>query len=82
MPKSILEMPTFQDPYSPLQGKELPDTELFLRAVFYIMLLVGVVGGKKRIVGEGEERNWSVFNNREDGFPYYLCCSHYLYLDC
>ena len=38
------------------------------------MLLVGVVGGKKRIVDEGErdEENWSVFKNQENGFPYFI----------
>ena len=30
-----------------------PDTELFLRAVPFYTLLVRVVGGKKKIVGEG-----------------------------
>ena len=31
-------------------------------------------GGKKRIVSEGEnEGNWSIFNNRENGFPYFIC---------
>jgi len=37
------------------QGEEQPDTNLFFRATcpgsFYIMLFVGKVGGKKRIVG-------------------------------
>ena len=68
----------FREPCSPLhQGEEEPDTELFLRAVLlYITLLVGVVGGKKRIVGEkgeGGGENWSVFNNRKNGFfPYFI----------
>ncbi|KYN11082.1 hypothetical protein ALC57_16783 [Trachymyrmex cornetzi] len=55
--RSILEMPTFHEPCSPLhQGEEQPDTELFLQAVpFFITLLVGVVGvedGRRR----GRER--------------------------
>ncbi|KYN12230.1 hypothetical protein ALC57_15627 [Trachymyrmex cornetzi] len=52
--RSILEMPTFRDPRSPLhQGEEQPDTELFLQAVpFYITLLVGVGGEGEEVVGE------------------------------
>ncbi|KYN08826.1 hypothetical protein ALC57_19073, partial [Trachymyrmex cornetzi] len=50
--RSILEMPTFREPCSPLhQGEGQPDTDLFLWAVpFYITLLVGVVW----MGGEGE----------------------------
>ena len=55
--RSILEMSTFREPCSPLhQGEEQPDTELFLRAVPFYTLLVGVMGGKKKIVGEGGGR--------------------------
>jgi len=49
-------MPTFREPRSLFhQGEEQPDTELFLWVVpfLYIMLLVEVVEGKKRIVSEG-----------------------------
>ena len=47
---------------------------MFHRAVpFYITLFVGAVGEKKRIVGEREGgRNWSIFNNRENDFPYFI----------
>ena len=76
MSKSIFEMPTFREPCSLLQDKEQPDTELFLWAVPFYTLLVGVVG-KKRIVGEGggekeERRNRSVLNNRENGLPHLI----------
>jgi len=38
--------------------------------------------GEKRIVGErGDGGNWSVFNNRENGFPYFIYVVHYFYLD-
>jgi len=72
----ILEMPTFCEPCIPLhQTEEQPDTELFLRVVpFYIMLLVGVMGGKKRIV---REIGLSSITGRMVLF--YLCCSHYLF---
>jgi len=60
----------FRELCSPLhQGEEQPDTELFLQAVPFYTLLVGVVGGQKRIVGWG---NWSVFTNRENGVPYFI----------
>jgi len=39
------------------------------------MLLVGVVKGKKRIVGGGRGKsggNRSVFNNQENSFPYFI----------
>ena len=76
MSKSILKMPTFRDnPCGPLhQDEEQPNTELFLQAVPFYTLLVGVVGRKKRIVG-GVERggeNWLIFNNRENGFSYFI----------
>jgi len=50
-------MSTFRESCGSLhQGEEQPDTELFLRAVlFFCTLLVGVVGEKKRIMGEGGE---------------------------
>ena len=54
--RSILGMPTFRESYNPLhQGEEQPDTDLHS---FYITLLVGMVGKKKKIVGEvrGRER--------------------------
>jgi len=75
---------TFREPCSPLhQGKEQPeilspDTELFLRIVpfyIYITLFVGVVKGKKRMWKEREgrgRRNRSVFDNRENDFPYFI----------
>ena len=75
MSRSILGMPTFREPCSSFhQGEEKP--ELFLRAVPFYTLLVGVVG-KKRIVGEGggekeERRNRSVLNNRENGLPHLI----------
>ena len=34
-----------------------------------------MVGGKKRIVSEeggGRGGNWLVFNNRDNGFPYFI----------
>jgi len=48
-------MPTFHKPCCLLrQGEEQSDTEQFFRA-FYITLFVGVIGGKKRIMGgDGE----------------------------
>jgi len=52
--KSILEMPTFHKPCNPLHQSEEPDTELFLWAVPFYTLLIGVVGGKKRTMGEGD----------------------------
>ena len=41
---SILDVPTFRGPCSPLhQGEEQPDTELFLQVLpFYVTLLVEV----------------------------------------
>ena len=74
--KSILGMPTFREPCSPLhQGEKQPDIELFSPGrSFYITLLVGVVKRKKIIVGGagGGKGNWSAFNNRENGFPYFI----------
>jgi len=42
--------------------------------LLYIMLLVAVVKRKKRIVGGGGRGggNRSVFNNRENSFPYFI----------
>ena len=60
-------MPTFREPCSSLhQGEEQPDTELFLRVVLflYITLFVGVMEGKKRIVGEGGEIGQSSLTGR------------------
>jgi len=76
-------MPTFCEPCNPLhQGEEQLDTELFLRVVpFYITLLVGVMGTKKKIVSGGEGGVWSVFKPEEWFSIFYLCCTHYLYLD-
>ena len=58
------------------QDEEQPDTELFLQIVLllHITLLVGILEGKKRIVDGGEGERWekSVFNNRENGFPYFI----------
>jgi len=59
MSRSILGMPTFHEPCSSLhQGEEQPDAELFLWVVpfLYIMLLVGVVGGKEENCGWRGER--------------------------
>jgi len=69
-------MPTFREPCSPLhQDKEQPDTELFLRVVplLYITLLVGMEE-KKRIVDGRRQKRWgkSIFNNRENCFPYFI----------
>jgi len=30
------------------------------------------MGGKKRIVDERQRGRWSVFNNRENDFPYFI----------
>ena len=70
-------MPTFREPCSPLhQSEEQLDTELFLRVIpfLYITLFVGVLERKKKIVGGGREERWgkSVFNNRENSFPYFI----------
>ncbi|KYM80079.1 hypothetical protein ALC53_09478 [Atta colombica] len=73
---SILGMPTFREPCSPHQSEEQPDTKLFLQVVpFYITLLVGMVGRKKRIMGEERKKgrgNQSIFNNRENDFLYFI----------
>jgi len=51
--RSILEMPTFRESYSPLhQGEKQSDTDLHS---FYITLF-GMMGKKKRIVSEVRRR--------------------------
>jgi len=68
----------FRELCSPFhQCEEQPDTELFLQAVpFYITLLVRVVGeeGEENCGWRREEdgENWLVFNNRENGLPYFI----------
>ena len=80
---SILGMPMFREPCSPLhQGEEQLNTELFLRVVPFITLFVGVVKGKKRIVrrgGEVEKNRSSITGRIVSNILY---CSHYFYLDC
>jgi len=50
-------MPTFHELCSPLhQGEEQPDIELFRSFLLYITLFVGVMKGKKRIVGGKREK--------------------------
>jgi len=55
--------------------KEQSNTEMFLWVVpFYIILLIGVVGGMKRIVGRRKGGRWGklVFYNRKNGSPYFI----------
>ena len=88
---SILDVPTFRGPCSPLhQGEEQPDTELFLQVLpFYVTLLVEVGvfwwwrEGEVRVMGETDSGIlvglcWS------GGWSSisYLCYSHYPCLDC
>jgi len=47
-------MPMFREPCPLHQGEEQSDTELFLRAIpFYIMLLIEVVGKRREMWIEG-----------------------------
>jgi len=61
--RSILGMSMFRELCSSLyQGEEQLDAELLLRVVLLLLLFVGVMKGKKRIVdemGEMEEINQS-----------------------
>jgi len=60
----------FHELCSPFHQDEESDTELFLRTVFFILrYLLEWCGKKKRIVSRG---NWLVFNNQENGFPYFI----------
>ena len=59
----------------PFQGEKQPDTELFLQVVFFILSYLLEWWEEKRQLGGwggGGRGNWSVFNNRENGFLYFF----------
>jgi len=72
--KSILGMPTFRESCSPLhQDEKQPDTELFLQIVPFIYYATCWRRERRELrVRERSGGNWSVFNNWENGFPYFI----------
>ena len=84
MSRFILGMSTFREPCSPLhQDEEQPNTELFLPVIpflYYTIYWSG--GGKEKNYGWGEAREVEEIGQSSiTGKIFYLCCSHYLYLD-
>ena len=88
MSRFILGMPTFREPYNPLQqGEEqpaVPPDRFFL----YYAICWYLLGEKENCEGGGREEREigqsSIFGriNKEKISIFYLCCNHYLYLNC
>jgi len=85
MSRSILGMPMFRELCNSLhQGEDQPDIELY--SFSFILYYTTWISEKKKENcgwGEGEMGEIGQPSIKEEWFSiFYLCCSHYFYLDC